>query len=781
MSSALPSWLSEQRRPVRQPGLALFPAGTERHVVRGGGLLALLLSAGDEFEVVDPEGLQSCELVPLDRDGGSDPGWLGAASSVPADGTRTALAGDAEDALRTLATLRRAGLDIERARAVTPFAAGSPAGTRARFDVDRDLALLVCAPGDAMSVHEQNPATDLLLWVKRATAAPAVQRLPEPLAEPLKDMRIERATATAYEVRAGEFIQVIDVEGRQCSDFQAFPLQNMQSCLDATVTRSLQGAAYPQPGLQAKFFDERMQPLVEFVRDTCGRHDTFGVACSARYYDDMGYPGHVNCSENFNTALSPYGIAPRAGWMALNLFFNTAVDDLNVFAFGEPWSRPGDYVLMRALTDLVCVTSACPCDIDAANGWNPTDIHLRTYAATHSFKPAIAYRMTTDAEPKLTRETPFHPRTSEHTRRFAEYKGFWLPTSYTAHGAVEEYWACREGVAVMDLSPLRKFEVLGPDAESLLQWALTRDVRRLAVGQVVYSAMCYEHGGMIDDGTLLRLGQDNFRWVGGDDYSGIWLREQAEKRGLEVHVKSSSEQMCNIAVQGPKSREVLSSFVWTAPAQPSIEELGWFRFTIARIGDFQGIPLVVSRTGYTGELGYEIWCHPRDAVAVWDVLWQAGKPHGLTPLGLEALDMLRIEAGLIFAGYEFDDQTDPFEAGIPFAVPLKTQNEDFCGRAALEKRKASPQRKLVGLEIEGDEMAANGDCVHVGRPQIGVITSGTRSPTLAKNIALCRIAIEHAEPGTEVEVGKIDGHQKRLAAKVVPLSFYDPKKERVRA
>ena len=246
-------------------------------------------------------------------------------------------------------------------------------------------------------------------------------------------------------------------------------------------------------------------------------------------------------------------------------------------------------------------------------------------------------------------------------------------------------------------------------------------------------------------------------------------------------MKSSSEQLCNIAVQGPKSRELLASFVWTRPDQPAVEELGWFRFTVGRIGDMHGIPLVVSRTGYTGELGYEIWCHPRDAVAVWDVLWEAGKPYKLTPLGLEALDMLRIEAGLIFAGYEFDDQTDPFEAGIPFAVPLKTQNEDFCGRAALERRKASPQRKLVGLEIEGDETAAHGDCVHVGRLQCGVVTSGTRSPILAKNIALCRIAVEYAEPGTEVEIGKVDGHQKRLAAKVVPLSFYDPKKERVRA
>ena len=202
---------------------------------------------------------------------------------------------------------------------------------------------------------------------------------------------------------------------------------------------------------------------------------------------------------------------------------------------------------------------------------------------------------------------------------------------------------------------------------------------------------------------------------------------------------------------------------------------------MARIGDEHGIPLVVSRTGYTGELGFEIFCHPKDAPAVWDAVWEAGQPHGLTPLGLEALDMLRIEAGLIFAGYEFDDQTDPFEAGIPFTVPLKTKDDDFIGRDALEIRKQHPQRVLVGLELTGDEPAANGDFVHVGRNQVGVVTSGVRSPILKKNIALCRMAVEYADIDTEVEVGKLDSHQKRLPAKVVSYPFYDPEKSRVRA
>jgi len=149
-------------------------------------------------------------------------------------------------------------------------------------------------------------------------------------------------------------------------------------------------------------------------------------------------------------------------------------------------------------------------------------------------------------------------------------------------------------------------------------------------------------------------------------------------------------------------------------------------------------------------------------------------------LGLDALDVLRIEAGLVFAGAEFDDQVDPYEAGIGFAVAL-AGDDDFVGKAALERRRASPQRTLVGLELEGNETAAHGDCVHAGRHQVGVVTSGTRSPVLRKNIALCRMAVEYAELGTEVEVGKLDGHQKRIPATVVRFPFYDPDKTRPRS
>jgi aminomethyltransferase len=293
--------------------------------------------------------------------------------------------------------------------------------------------------------------------------------------------------------------------------------------------------------------------------------------------------------------------------------------------------------------------------------------------------------------------------------------------------------------------------------------------------------LCYDTGGMLDDGTVFKLGPNNFRWIGGDDYDGVWLRQQAQARDLRVWVKSSTDQLHNLSIQGPCSRDILKQVVWTPPSQVSLEELAWFRFTIGRVGDMNGIPVLVSRTGYTGELGYEVWCHPKDALRVWDALWEAGKSYEMIPLGLEALDILRIEAGLIFAGYEFDDQVDPFEAGIGFAVDFKSKQEDFSGKAALSRRKEHPQRQLVGLELEGNEPAVHGDCVHVGRSQVGVITSGTRSPILRKNIALCRMAVDYAGEGTEVEIGKLDGHQKRIAATVVRFPFYDPEKRRVRS
>ncbi len=768
------------------PGMNTLPADTERHTVRAGGITALQLHPGDEIQLVNPEGMQLGEITAFNQQGKSDMQYLGATANAKAEGFKHILSGKDASAIKMERTLRFRNISLKDAESTVIFSKDSPAGDSVKFIANEAVTCVVAAPGEPMMVDQHDTITDLTVFIFRQPSADGEKliQLPDPLSDPLQDMLIDSRTAFAYEVRAGQYIQIIDVEGRQCSDFQCFDIsaleKGLERCIDVTSTRHVVGRSYPAPGLLGKFYTRDFEPMVELVRDTCGRHDSFGTACTAKYYDDLGYPGHVNCSENFNHALQPYGVRPRPGWMAINLFFNTNIDDTNQMDFDEPWSRPGDYVLMRALKDMICVSSACPCDIDPANGWNPTEIHMRVYSGKNSFNKAVANRMTTDAEKQLTKETGFHSQTQKHTRNFTEYEGYWLANSYTKHGAIGEYWACREGAAIIDLSALRKYEVTGPDAELLMQTCVTRNIRKLAVGQVVYTAMCYENGGMIDDGTVFRLGQDNFRWIGGSDESGIWLREQAEKLGLQVWVRNSTDQLHNLQIQGPDSREILKDVIWTRPDQASVEELEWFRFSIGRIGGELGIPVIVSRTGYTGELGYEVFCHPRDGEAVWKAIWEAGSPYSMTPLGLEALDMLRVEAGLIFAGYEFSDQTDPFEAGIPFTVPLKSKEDDFIGKAALVKRKENPQRVLVGLEMAGDEMATTGDCVNIGRNQIGEITSAVRSPILRKNFALCRMAVEYKEIGTSVEIGKLDGKQKRLPAKVVPFPFYDPTKSRVR-
>ena len=772
---------------TRYPGLALRQPDRELYNVPAQGSITINAQPDDKLIFSTQFGRQNCDVFAFNQAGHNTLDLLSVKASGDTINLSRHIGSDNRRGQQILASLRRRNIDPDNAQGFRVFNADNQAGDELELTCSDEMFVVVCAPGSAMDVEQQSPPTPIDVTLLRATPLNNNDiPLPEPLADPRLDIHINACTAQSYTVRAGEYIQIIDVAGRECTDFQAFAQRsldkNIEDPIDVTTTRTLMGSAYPQPGLHSKYFDTSMQPLIEVVQDTVGRHDTFGLACTAKYYEDQGYFGHPNCTDNFNYALDRFGIHKRKGWEAVNLFYNTGIDEHNVLYLDEPWSRPGDYVLFRALTDLVCVSSACPDDTSAANGWNPTDIHVRVYAADAPFKKSIAFRHKPDGTTQMTRETAFHSKTSELTRNFVEYKGFWLPTYYTNQGAEKEYYACREKVIVTDLSALRKFEVVGPDAEALMQWTATRNVKKIATGQVSYTAMCYEHGGMFDDGTILKLGQNNFRWIGGDEFGGEWLQEQAKARNLSnVRIVPSTDQIHNIAVQGPRSRSILKDIIWTPPSQPTVEELDWFRFLVGRLHEPAGPSVIVSRTGYTGELGYEIFCHPDHGEQIWNAVWEKGEPFGITPLGLDALDMVRIEAGLIFSGYEFSEQTDPFEAGIGFTVPLKTKEDDFLGKDALIRRKASPQKTLVGLELQGEEIAAHGDCVHVGRPQVGIVTSAMKSPVLSKNIALCRIDITHSGIDTEVEIGKLDGHIKRIPAKVVRFPFYDPDKERVRA
>ncbi len=608
--------------------------------------------------------------------------------------------------------------------------------------------------------------------------------LPPLLGDTRDEFTVQRGSALAYELKAGEFVQIIDIEGQQCSDFMALRTDGLDRgqewMIDSTATRSMVRRAYPGPGLLDKFFDRDMRPLLNVVQDTCGRHDTFGLACTARGYEERGFPGHLNCSDNMSNALAPYGVSQRAAWPAINFFWNTWIDPTNHHILTEEsHSRPGDYVAMRALEDLVCVSTACPDDIDPINGWNPTDVHVRIYRPETPIRRAVAYREKEDAPMSISQESAFHDRLAPLTQHFAPARDLWAPVSYPAHGTLGEYWTCREAVTVQDMSGLRKFDIVGPDAEALMQLATTRNVAKLPVWRGSYTLMCDESGSVIDDGTLFRLAPEIFRWCCGTEESGRALQELADARGLQVRIHALRGAMPNLAIQGPKSRELLRKIAFTQPHVPGLDHLKWFGVTVARLRDREGAPFMLSRSGYTGELGYEVFCSKSDAVAIWDAVMAAGEEFGITPMGSAALDIIRIEAGLAAANAEFAPGVDAFEAGLGFAVDL-TKTE-FTGKAALERNLREPRRVLKGLLIGCDDVPAHGAPVYTGERQVGVVTSATRSPTLEHAIAMARLSIEHAENGAQLEIGQLDGRMKRLRATVSDIPFIDPQRKRARA
>lgn len=610
--------------------------------------------------------------------------------------------------------------------------------------------------------------------------------IPAPLGTVVAEYRIAAGSALAYPVAAGQYVQIIDVEGTQCSDFLAFAGEGYSQEIDTTVTRTLNGRANPQAGLYGKYFSQTMQPMVEVIQDTCDRHDSFLLACTSRYYEEAGYPGHPSCSDNFNRVLANHGVNSRPGWPAINFFFNTQIDCAGSVVGEESWSRPGDYVLLKAHQDLLCASSACPDDIDAANGWHPTPIHVRVYAAQQpaplAFAPATGKRIAPDFPLRLTQESAFTARIRQLTDDLSEYNGFWVPNSFAHQGDLAEYWALREHAALMDLSALRKFEITGEDAFALLQYAFSRNLEKVTAGRSAYGCLLSPHGGIIDDGIVFCFSATHYRYVGNCDTDGDWLRRIAQQQGWRVTVEDVSQQWHNLALQGPASRDILRPLVKRSRSDQqearALEELGYFQFACATIHD---IPVLLSRTGYTGELGYELFVPPGYGAQLWDSLIAAGKPQGLLPLGMNALNRARIEAGLLALGQEFDDLTSPYQAGIGWAIALK--KPDFIGKAALEAIRQHPPKVAVGLVLTGNEVAAHGQNVYAQgeRWRIGHITSATFSPILGRSIAMAQIVPEYAQPNTQVEVGLLDGIKRRISATVGTLAAFDPTKSRVRA
>jgi aminomethyltransferase len=389
--------------------------------------------------------------------------------------------------------------------------------------------------------------------------------------------------------------------------------------------------------------------------------------------------------------------------------------------------------------------------------------------------------------------TPFHDRTFPlcASLSYRDWAGYYAPSSYEPLHE-HEYNAIRNGAALLDISPLFKYLVTGRDAVKLVDRIITRSASRLTPGQVIYTPWCDEDGRVIDDGTVTRLAEDRFRWTAADPNLS-WITRQSA--GLTVGVEDISERTAALALQGPTSANVLR-----AAARADIDGLKYFRVTN---GTIAGRSVEISRTGYTGDLGYEIWMHRADAGAVWDALVGAGSPYGLLPTGLLALDVARVEAGLLLIDVDFcsvrkaltsSQLYTPFEMSLDRLVEL--DKGPFIGRAALAaERTRGPRRRIVGLAMHWPDVEALYEAVglpplaqattsrvavpvHAGGRQIGRMTSSTWSPVLKQMIGIATVESASAGPGTELTVEHtVDAVRHRVRATVTPTPFFNPKRK----
>jgi aminomethyltransferase len=379
-------------------------------------------------------------------------------------------------------------------------------------------------------------------------------------------------------------------------------------------------------------------------------------------------------------------------------------------------------------------------------------------------------------------------------RQWREWSGRFASSAYAAHHDIEVN-AIRNAVALMDLSPLFKYRVSGADAQRLVDRVITRDATRLRPGQVFYTPWCDEHGKVLDDGTIHRLDDDSYRWTAADPQLR-WLR--LNTRGLDVSVTEETDRIATLGLQGPLSRDVLE-----AATGESFAELRYFRRRQARIGE---LAFDVSRTGYTGDLGYELWVDASDAARLWDALMEAGGAYGIRATGMLALDVVRIEAGLIMLDVDYtssahalvpEQSYSPFELGLGRLVDLDKATP-FVGRSALRREQAAggPPRRLVGLALDwGDleRLYAAQDLspalsaaawrqqipVYAADRQVGRATSGTWSPGLKRNIALASVEARYEPPGSLLEMEwTVEGRRGRVGATVVELPFFDPPHKR---
>ncbi len=340
---------------------------------------------------------------------------------------------------------------------------------------------------------------------------------------------------------------------------------------------------------------------------------------------------------------------------------------------------------------------------------------------------------------------------------------------------VAEHQATRTTCSLWDESPLRKWDLLGPDAVALTDALFTNDMAALEIGQVRYGALCDEQGKMVMDGTVFRLADDHCLSITSYDSDLDWFKQVAADRGFDVQIEDRTAQLPHLQIQGPNAREVLGPITEGA----DVTTLRYFRFIHDGV-TVGGVPCWISRTGYSGELGFEVYCAPDDAPELWNAVSRAGEPHGLRPIGLSAIETIRIESGLLFPDIDyFPHNTDPYEVRLDRMVkPDKAA--DFVGRDALRKLASEgTPRLLTTLRIDGDQVPEYGAAVTQDGRDVGILRSPCQSPSFDMNvIGMAAIDRDLVQDGQRVEVALGDG---TVGAEVAPFPIYDTEKRRPRS
>jgi aminomethyltransferase len=361
------------------------------------------------------------------------------------------------------------------------------------------------------------------------------------------------------------------------------------------------------------------------------------------------------------------------------------------------------------------------------------------------------------------KRTPLYDEHRALDARLVEFSGWEMPVQYSS--ILEEHRAVRTRAGLFDVSHMGEFGIEGPDALAYLQYLVPNDVSKLAVHQALYTQLCLPDAGTIDDLLVYRLGEDQYMMVvnaGNIDKDFAWAERQS--RNFDVRLTNQSDETGLLALQGPEAQHIL---------QPLTEvDLSGIRYYHFEPGKVDGIECIISRTGYTGEDGFELYSTSSGVVKLWRDLLAAGKERGLLPAGLGARDTLRLEAGYCLYGHELDESTNPLEAGLAWTIKLN--KGEFIGHDALTKIKEQGlKRKLVGIEMVERGVCRGGYSIYAGGEQIGALTSGAPSPTLNKNIGMGYVAAAHAVPGKTVH---IDIRGKHTAAQIVALPFYKRQK-----